>query len=231
MAATKKSSPEIKLPSAHDWRTSDSDEINKRRFRAREESFDITNTDTRHPIFSTFRIKSRSGLTYAVEVRDLRQRLCACDCVDFRINGLGTCKHIEAVLLHLEARFRNLFGTARKNGSSRVEVVVDAATDSLRVLNGIDSLPRVVQKWFDAEGILQSSATSVETLVAALEQLRQADLPQLRISQEVESWLENRRRAAERRQLRHEYELKVQSGEWPAHETSVPLFPYQREGL
>ena len=23
----------------------------------------------------------------------------------------------------------------------------------------------------------------------------------------------------------------MQSGEWPAHETSVPLFPYQREGM
>src|SRR2546430_6010882 len=45
------------------------------------------------------------------------------------------------------------------------------------------------------------------------------------------SWLETRRRAAERKQLRREYELKVQSGEWPPHETKVPLFPYQREGM
>ncbi len=37
--------------------------------------------------------------------------------------------------------------------------------------------------------------------------------------------------APERKELRREYELKVQSGEWPAHETSVPLFPYQREGM
>ena len=40
-----------------------------------------------------------------------------------------------------------------------------------------------------------------------------------------------RRRAEERKQLRRDYELKVQSGEWPAHETKVPLFPYQREGM
>ena len=38
-------------------------------------------------------------------------------------------------------------------------------------------------------------------------------------------------RASERRQLRREYEVKVQSGEWPAQETNVPLFPYQREGM
>src|SRR6185503_16656337 len=44
-------------------------------------------------------------------------------------------------------------------------------------------------------------------------------------------WLEARRRAEERRILRREYEAKVQSGEWPAHETLMPLYPYQREGM
>lgn len=54
MAKMKKSkAPEIKLPSAHHWRTTDEDELNKRRVRAREESFNITNTDPSHPIFRT----------------------------------------------------------------------------------------------------------------------------------------------------------------------------------
>ena len=53
----------------------------------------------------------------------------------------------------------------------------------------------------------------------------------MRLSQELGPWLEGRRRAGERKQLRRDYELKVQSGEWPAHETKVPLFPYQREGM
>ena len=92
-----------KIPSPHDWRTTDTDEINKRRLRAREESFTISNLAPQHPIFSNFRVKSGSGLTYSVEIRDLRERQFACDCVDFRINNLGTCKHVEAVLLHLEA--------------------------------------------------------------------------------------------------------------------------------
>ena len=61
----------IKLPPVHDWRTTDADEINKRRQRAREEFFVITNMDARHPIFSNFRVKSASGLTYSVEIRGL----------------------------------------------------------------------------------------------------------------------------------------------------------------
>src|SRR6266571_5891115 len=62
-------------------------------------------------------------------------------------------------------------------------------------------------------------------------QLASGQLPELRLSQELGPWLESRRRAIERKELRREYELKVQSGEWPPHETKVPLFPYQREGM
>ena len=229
MAKTAKKNSMPKLPPAHDWRTTDADEINKRRQRAREESFVITNATPAHPVFSNFRVQSGSGLTYSVEVRDLAGRQFACECVDFRINGLGLCKHVEAVMLQLQARHKHLFQAAHAAGSNRLEVIVDHAADTLRVLNGYDNLPRAVGKWFDAAGRLANGPP--ETALDALRQLRDADFPQIRLAQEIEPWLENRRRAAERKQLRHEYELKVQSGEWPAHETTVPLFPYQREGM
>jgi len=227
--AAAKTAPDIRVPSAHDWRTTDLDEINKRRLRAQQEAFGIANADSRHPVFSNFRVQSRSGLTYSVEIRDVRQRQFACDCVDFRINGLGTCKHVEAVLLHLQTRFRRLFAAAAKGGSTRIEVVVDPVADTLRVLDGGGPLPRALRKWFDADGRLTNG--SPEAAVTALEQLRAGDFPQIRLSQEIAPWLENRDHAAERKRLRREYELKVQSGEWPAQETTVPLFPYQREGM
>jgi ERCC4-related helicase len=229
MRATPKADTKIKLPPAHDWRTTDADEINKRRLRAREESFVITNSDARHPIFSNFRVKSVSGLTYAVEIRGLSGQQCACDCVDFRTNGLSLCKHTEAVLLYLQARHKKFFKSAPAAVSNRIEVAVDPAANTLHVLNGDRGLPHTVGKWFDADGRLLND--SPEAALDMLCRLRDTDLPQIRISQEVGPWLENRRRVAERRQLRHEYELKVQSGEWPAHETTVPLFPYQREGM
>src|SRR6266853_1528539 len=119
----KKASPELELPSQHNWRTTDQDEINRRRARAQTEEFRISNSDPRHPIFSNFKIGSASGLNYSVEIRDIRSRHFACECVDFRINGLGTCKHIEAVLMHLQARFKRLFQAAARNGSGRLDVV------------------------------------------------------------------------------------------------------------
>ena len=221
--------PKISLPAAHDWRTTDEDEINRRRKRAREESFVIRNSDARFPVFSNFSVGSGSGMTYAVEIRDVAGRQFACACQDFRKNGLGTCKHVEAVLLHLEARFKRLFAEAAKNGSARVEVVPDDAADTLRVERGLERLPVVARKWFADDGRL--SGAPVEDALAALEKLSAADLPELRLSQEILPWMEERQRRAERKELRREYELKVQSGEWPAHETRVPLFPYQREGM
>ena len=87
-----------------DWRTTDRDEIERRRQRARAEAPRVENLDAsgRFPLFSNFRVHSPSGSNYPVEIRDLARRQFACGCVDFRVNGLGTCKHVEAVLDALE---------------------------------------------------------------------------------------------------------------------------------
>jgi hypothetical protein len=113
-----------------------------------------------------------------------------------------------------------------QKGSDRVDLVPDAALGTLRLLNGNGSVPRTVREWFDANGVLKNG--SPEDAAAALERLRLAAFPELRVSQEIAPWLEARRRVEERKQLRRDYELRVQSGDWFAHETKVPLFPYQR---
>ena len=41
---------------------------------------------------------------YQVTIRSLKQRANICTCPDFRINQLGTCKHIEAVLHKISKR-------------------------------------------------------------------------------------------------------------------------------
>ena len=187
-------SPEIAVPSPHNWRTTDEDEINRRRARARTEEFRISNTDPRHPIFSNFRVRSGSGLTYSVEVRDVRQRQFACDCVDFRINGLGTCKHVEAVLLHLQARFKRLFRAAEQNGTPRLDVVPDPASDSIRLLNGNGALPRALKAWFDADGALRKGPP--EEAIEALKQLdAERGCRDCACRRNSSPWLEGRRRA------------------------------------
>jgi hypothetical protein len=62
-AAKKKAAAEIPIP-AHDWRTTDQDEILRRVQRARDAKDSIANLHPGHPVFSTFAVKSPSGMTY-----------------------------------------------------------------------------------------------------------------------------------------------------------------------
>jgi len=216
---------EDRLPPVSDWRTTDEDEILKRRVRARAERHRIVNLDARHPVFSDFEVGSPSGMTYRVEVRDVASRQFSCTCTDFRINGLGTCKHVEAVLLQLARRQRAEFKAAQRVASARIDLVPSA--DGLRVERGLNRLPAALRARFDAQG-LQLPGIAPEDLVG---EFRAAGGKALRVSQDVAPWLESRRRAEERILLRRDYEAGVREGRHPEHVTLSPLFPYQREGM
>ncbi len=217
---------QITLPHYHDWRTTDREELNKRRSRAQTESLRVTRLDQRHPIFSNFSVSSSSGMTYDVEIRSLSERLFSCNCVDFRINGLGTCKHVEATLLYLEARYPRLFRQAQKGDSSLIDIVPDRDAQTLRIERMGGGVPPSLREFLAPDGRIRA-----DDLEQALEQLHQTRIQNLRISQEVLPWLKARREMEERKALLREYEQKVQSGEWPPQETLVPLYPYQREGM
>jgi hypothetical protein len=230
MSSNQHRSPSVKskfrLPAEQDWRTTDQDEINKRQFRAQTEDLRITNVNAAYPVFSNFRVRSASGMTYTVEIRDIAKRRFSCDCPDFRRNGLGTCKHTEAVLLHLESRHRQLFRDASMQASPRIDLVPDHVSDTVRIENGLNKMPAKLRALFDLNGHPKS-----DTAESILEKLQSNIGRHIRVSQEIGPWIESRRHAVERKLLRREYETRVQSGEWPAHETLVPLFPYQREGM
>jgi len=54
--------------------------------------------------FGDYRVKSASGKTYRVAMRGPGLFENYCSCPDFGVNTLGTCKHIEALLLRLRRR-------------------------------------------------------------------------------------------------------------------------------
>jgi hypothetical protein len=226
IATDRKKGIKTKVAALFDWRTTDADEIQRRRDRAQTEPFEIVNIDACNPVYSNFRVNSGSGMVYSVEIRDLVNRSFACDCVDFRVNGLGTCKHAEAVLMQLQARFKKQFEETKNRGSDRLDIVPDYEKDTLRLECYGNKMPASLREWFDDQGLLLD-----EDPQSALERLRQLNLPLLRVSQETEPWLRERLHAQERKLLRREYEKKVRAGEWPPQETLVPLFPYQREGM
>ena len=215
------------LPPPTDWRTTDEDEIRKRQARARNESFSILNLFPEHPVFSNFEVGSGSGLTYGVELRDVLSRSFSCTCTDFRINGLGTCKHVEAVLLHLRLKKRVAFKGAEKVPSPRIDLVPSADGAGLRVERGLDKLAPSLRGQFDDHGLQLPGADLREIMQAAV------DLgdPAIRLSQDIEPALKAAARREQRVILQREYEVGVRAGRHPEHVTLSPLFPYQREGM
>jgi hypothetical protein len=224
----RRTDPARLLPPVTDWRTTDADEILKRQVRARDERPRIVNLEPAHPVFSLFEVHSPSGLDYCVEVRAIVDRQFSCTCTDFRSNGLGTCKHVEAVLLHLARRQRAEFKSARRGQPSpRIDLVPDRAAGRLRIERNLDQLPPRLRARFDTDG-LQLPDLDPADLAA---QLVAASLPHFRFSLDTTAWLAARELALDRLISRRDYEGGVAAGRHPAHETLLPLFPYQREGM
>ena len=107
------------LPARTDWRTTDEHEIERRRQRAIEEDHRIVDEPDSDELHGFYRLRSPSGRGYRVEIRDLSVAgEQSCTCTDFRITGLGACKHIEAVHLHLaRPKFRKALRAAKAEGS------------------------------------------------------------------------------------------------------------------
>ncbi|MSU50618.1 MAG: hypothetical protein EXS37_16280 [Opitutus sp.] len=224
----RRNDPARLLPPVTDWRTTDDHEILKRLVRAREERPRVVNRDPAYPIFSDFEVRSKSGLDYRVEVRDVAARQFSCTCTDFRTNGLGTCKHVEAVLLHLTSRQRAEFKAAKHGvASPRIDLVPDRAAGRLRLERNLDGLPPRLRARFDAAG-LQLPDLDPADLVR---ELTAAQVPHLRVSLDTTAWLATREIALDRIISRRDYEVGVAAGRHPLHETLMPLFPYQREGM
>ncbi len=224
----RRSDPARLLPPVTDWRTTDADEVLKRQVRAREERPQVVNLTPAHAVFSDFEVHSRSGINYRVEIRDVVGRQFACTCTDFRINGLGTCKHVEAVLLHCSRVHRADYKAARHGVSSaRIDLVPDRAAGRLRVERNLDQLPSRLRVHFDASGLQLPDLDPADLS----RELAAASLPQVRISLETTAWLAAREIALDRVVSRRDYEAGVAAGRQPANETLLPLFPYQREGM
>ena len=62
-------------------------------------NFDIKKLDG-HPVFSDYTVYNpETQNTYKIAIRNNGQVMNFCTCLDFKTNHLGTCKHIEAVML------------------------------------------------------------------------------------------------------------------------------------
>ncbi|MCP5537889.1 MAG: DEAD/DEAH box helicase [Akkermansiaceae bacterium] len=215
------------LPAQQDWRTTDEQETTRRQVRALENPPAIRQITAGDKIHATFEITSNdSDRTYHVEIIDLSKHLFHSTTPDFATNGLGTCKHTEAVLFHLRKRYPRLYKAAEKNGPPHATLVIH--NDDLQLHGtGTCTIPRKLRLCVQSNGLRKESCPPEKLIATALEHAPES----VRVSARVAPWLRKKQHAAECLQLQRSYQQKVHSGEFPAHETLLPLYPYQHEGM
>ena len=187
------------------WLTSDEDEIERRRHRGANDKSGIRALESDEPFFGSFLLTSASGETYHIEIRSLAETSNSCDCPDHQVNGLGTCKHVEAVLLHLRKRQKRLFRTAAKTGSARLEIYLDRRDNRVRLLcpAEIDTLETsdamsLISPLFSSDNhLLNDPLNAIPTLKRSLAKASDTVRKNIRLSRHLDKWLEQKEQQAE----------------------------------
>jgi hypothetical protein len=217
-------------PHSLGWLTTDDEEVERRRQRAEEEPFTIERLEAAHPVFGTFRVESASGGAYEVEVRSLLRRDNSCGCPDHRVNGLGTCKHVEAVLASFSA------AQARKAVGLRAEIFLRYNPEpEVRVqwpMGAGRSRARDVIAPFFSLGVLRGDpVTALPELARAIAATPPEVRAQIRISRHLLPWAEEQRRKAARQTARAQFLADVEAGRATFDVLHHPLYPYQKDGM
>ncbi len=111
--------------------------LRERAERAAEEPFDIQSADPNTPWTDYAVTNHASGKTYKVALRGLDSGENFCSCPDFKVNRLGTCKHVIRVGDHVKKQF-TIAELARKFVRERSCLTVDykGETPTVRLLPG-----------------------------------------------------------------------------------------------
>ncbi len=230
-----------RAPPLQGWLSSDEDEIERRRWRGQTEIAGVEALEPAHPYFGTFRVRSASGGSYEIELRSLTARLNSCGCADHRVNGLGTCKHIEGVLAALRRRGKRAFTAAARAGSPRVELFVPRDGDAtprlmwpaaLGARTETDPIRTLLAPFLAADLALHdASPATLEALVAAVAAADPASTAAIRVSRSVAPWIADADRRAARVEARDRFVADVEAGRETFDLLRHVLLPYQREGM
>lgn len=206
-------------------------QIALRRQFGQEQNFSYKNLDE-EPIFSTFSVHNpASGGTYRVAIRSNGVGDNFCTCPDFKVNTLGTCKHIEWLLAKL----------ARKRGGKKAfregyhppfsEVYLRyGAERSVHLSRGADrpeDASKLFDKYFDGDGRLREKG--FKTFERFVRQASKLD-HDIRVYDDVLGFVAQHRDNERRRdRIAERYEGKGSAATFKKL-LRVKLYPYQRTG-
>jgi len=210
------------------------EQIERRRERARAEILKIANKGN-HPVFSVFEVSSVSKKSYRVEIRSLDELHNSCTCPDYKNNLIGTCKHIEGVLISLEKEHGEKLAKLAAERPRGTQIYLHHGMDvTVRVALPIPEDARVkdlLARYFDPSGLLAGAPLqTLPSLLADIESLPARDRSLVRVTEAVHehlALLQDREEVARQKEWFLE---QVKSGRRTFDVLSTKLYPYQEQG-
>jgi hypothetical protein len=209
----------LEKPQVLGWKTSDADEIAVRQWRGRTE---IAKIEAVEPQFGPMEHSACNRVRgpFMRWIRDLAGRGNSCGCVDHRVNGLGTCKHIEGVLSALKKKLGvRGFAAAATEGPQRIEVYLRREGRPAPLLGGpspASDACAFLKPFISKAGALKSEPDSIARLLSIA-----AKAPsEIRVSRHFGPWIERERRLATREKAREKFLSEVAAGSGDKHGAS-----------
>ena len=210
------------------WVTTDDEERALRRERAAEEPLRVRPFSSgRKEMFQDYevtRTDAPDALPYTVELRATSEPLNSCTCPDFRKNFLGTCKHIERVLMEVRRPKRDEPSVSPK---AELFMTREPYAPLLRIGVGVSgAVARTLSRYMDGQGRLRKpGAAGLAALVRACETSAG------RVSSEVREYLETLETRERLEQVRASFREESVAAKGAVSFLKLPLYPYQIDGM
>ncbi|HCM25648.1 MAG: helicase [Treponema sp. GWB1_62_6] len=195
-----------------------------------EQAFEIVRLAGTHPIFGDYSVHNPvSGRSYKVAFRDGGNGLNYCECLDFRTNRLGTCKHIEAVLKTVSGK-RGAKKALREGYVPPYTSVYLHYGDTRRVririgMENAHEFARLAHEYFDADLVLKEEAGNrFETFLGSAAAIDEG----FRCYDDALAFILAKRETDRRRELIRSKYAELDS---TAGLLKTRLYPYQRNGI
>jgi superfamily II DNA or RNA helicase len=205
-------------------------QITERRERALGAIAKILKRPTGEP-YGDYSVKSASGKTYRVAMRGPGLFENYCSCPDFRVNTLGTCKHIEALLLRLRRRHGAALkgkGYARTRSSISLEYGETIEIRLRMPASPPAALHSIAKEYFDGAGLLRRE--HLPGFHRVLEVFRNADQDAV-IYSDVLEYVDRENEISEGLAWERQLLGKLRRGQDPLKGVlKTKLLPYQTQG-
>ncbi|MDZ7697219.1 MAG: SNF2-related protein [Deltaproteobacteria bacterium] len=211
------------------------EQIERRRKRGTEEIVKVVNQGS-HPVYGPFEVVSISDRVYTVQIQSLTERINTCTCPDYYTNTIGTCKHIEGVLAHLEKKHAKKWDQLIDQAPpTRTVYIHHAEQTTVRMTlpfpkKGV--LREVLRRYFDSGGVLQGNP--VQVLPAFLSDLDDLN-PRIRqgvsVGQDVLDYLQKQADLESVREQKEWFLEQVKKGHRSLKLLSSELYGFQEDGV